>query len=124
NYTGQSAQPLIGNGVALVGHRGTAFLALAEKFFHFQNLGARSEEHTSELQSLTNLVCRLLLEKKKNCCWPRDRVSPRTPTAVSDHVGRAQMTSHDAAACAAAMYTSGVTTCRTTRRAVANVQCR
>src|SRR5258706_7886154 len=28
----------------------------------------RSEEHTSELQSLTNLVCRLLLEKKKNHC--------------------------------------------------------
>src|SRR5262249_60122564 len=27
--------------------------------------GHRSEEHTSELQSLTNLVCRLLLEKKK-----------------------------------------------------------
>src|SRR5437016_10765758 len=27
--------------------------------------GLRSEEHTSELQSLTNLVCRLLLEKKK-----------------------------------------------------------
>src|SRR5438093_10008729 len=26
----------------------------------------RSEEHTSELQSLTNLVCRLMLEKKKN----------------------------------------------------------
>src|SRR5262249_61908832 len=29
----------------------------------------RSEEHTSELQSLTNIVCRLLLEKKKNGCW-------------------------------------------------------
>src|SRR2546430_6011569 len=29
------------------------------------NLGARSEEHTSELQSQSNLVCRLLLEKKK-----------------------------------------------------------
>src|SRR5690606_42157671 len=28
-------------------------------------LGARSEEHTSELQSRENLVCRLLLEKKK-----------------------------------------------------------
>src|SRR5262249_60531623 len=28
-------------------------------------LPERSEEHTSELQSLTNLVCRLLLEKKK-----------------------------------------------------------
>src|SRR5258706_10545232 len=27
---------------------------------------SRSEEHTSELQSLTNIVCRLLLEKKKN----------------------------------------------------------
>src|SRR5438093_7772281 len=32
---------------------------------------ARSEEHTSELQSLTNLVCRLLLEKKKNTTQPR-----------------------------------------------------
>src|SRR5438046_6977667 len=30
-----------------------------------QRLERRSEEHTSELQSLTNLVCRLLLEKKK-----------------------------------------------------------
>src|SRR5437016_8742239 len=28
----------------------------------------RSEEHTSELQSLTKLVCRLLLEKKKTPC--------------------------------------------------------
>src|SRR5690242_21452037 len=28
--------------------------------------GRRSEEHTSELQSHVNLVCRLLLEKKKN----------------------------------------------------------
>src|SRR5437016_12064245 len=32
----------------------------------------RSEEHTSELQSLTNLVCRLLLEKKKKKQRPRD----------------------------------------------------
>src|SRR5437899_9792308 len=29
-------------------------------------LALRSEEHTSELQSLRHLVCRLLLEKKKN----------------------------------------------------------
>src|SRR6266851_9400888 len=29
-------------------------------------IGARSEEHTSELQSHHDLVCRLLLEKKKN----------------------------------------------------------
>src|SRR2546425_8208614 len=37
---------------------GASLLALA--------LSARSEEHTSELQSLAYLVCRLLLEKKKN----------------------------------------------------------
>src|SRR2546425_8084748 len=29
----------------------------------------RSEEHTSELQSLAHLVCRLLLEKKKQRAW-------------------------------------------------------
>src|SRR2546430_10174614 len=29
----------------------------------------RSEEHTSELQSQSNLVCRLLLEKKKKYTW-------------------------------------------------------
>src|SRR6266498_4228049 len=32
----------------------------------FLNQSARSEEHTSELQSRPHLVCRLLLEKKKN----------------------------------------------------------
>src|SRR5260370_15233107 len=32
--------------------------------------GLRSEEHTSELQSHLNLVCRLLLEKKKQQCVP------------------------------------------------------
>src|SRR2546430_11888465 len=40
-------------------HRGDPFF---RKRFH--NFG-RSEEHTSELQSQSNLVCRLLLEKKK-----------------------------------------------------------
>src|SRR5437016_9653087 len=34
-------------------------------FSVMQGVVLRSEEHTSELQSLTNLVCRLLLEKKK-----------------------------------------------------------
>src|SRR5688572_31754198 len=33
----------------------------------------RSEEHTSELQSQSNLVCRLLLEKKKKKKKPTDR---------------------------------------------------
>src|SRR6266571_4999847 len=32
--------------------------------------GSRSEEHTSELQSHVNLVCRLLLEKKKRIKFP------------------------------------------------------
>src|SRR5256886_10056573 len=39
----------------------------------------RSEEHTSELQSQSNLVCRLLLEKKKNhetnCAVPSSMVT-------------------------------------------------
>src|SRR5690606_41799311 len=38
----------------------------------------RSEEHTSELQSRENLVCRLLLEKKKQPCQGRNR-RPRQP---------------------------------------------
>src|SRR5687767_15311753 len=39
-----------------------AVQALRDRLFRAQ---ARSEEHTSELQSLAYLVCRLLLEKKK-----------------------------------------------------------
>src|SRR2546430_9595913 len=34
--------------------------------FRLEDMNVRSEEHTSELQSQSNLVCRLLLEKKKN----------------------------------------------------------
>src|SRR5947199_10246681 len=44
----------------------------------------RSEEHTSELQSLRHLVCRLLLEKKKRCrrtagCRRCSRMTYRSP---------------------------------------------
>src|SRR3712207_7422933 len=35
-----------------------------------QDVDLRSEEHTSELQSRQYLVCRLLLEKKKNLIYP------------------------------------------------------
>src|SRR5256885_11326135 len=42
---------------------GIAFVVL---YFDSKLGGERSEEHTSELQSPCNLVCRLLLEKKKN----------------------------------------------------------
>src|SRR5260370_26666873 len=37
-----------------------------------QLMNVRSEEHTSELQSHLNLVCRLLLEKKKKCLRDAD----------------------------------------------------
>src|SRR5258706_5477161 len=49
------------SGPNLSGRRGLKGLALS-----LATMDERSEEHTSELQSLTNLVCRLLLEKKKN----------------------------------------------------------
>src|SRR3712207_7282357 len=42
---------------------------------------ARSEEHTSELQSRQYLVCRLLLEKKKKSPFP----STNTKTSISSH---------------------------------------
>src|SRR5437016_9932387 len=46
--------------------------------------GTRSEEHTSELQSLTNLVCRLLLEKKKNKAEKLDpEYTNKTPPSCS-----------------------------------------
>src|SRR5207302_11239462 len=49
------------DGIACVGQRGLQVMENAAAFRH----AARSEEHTSELQSRENLVCRLLLEKKK-----------------------------------------------------------
>src|SRR5260221_3046911 len=43
------------------------------------SVGQRSEEHTSELQSHSDLVCRLLLEKKKNMSTsPLNVVTPAT----------------------------------------------
>src|SRR2546430_4108292 len=49
--------------------------------------GCRSEEHTSELQSQSNLVCRLLLEKKKHRARPRPTVPPATSRkALPSHV--------------------------------------
>src|SRR2546427_2004584 len=47
--------------------------------------GVRSEEHTSELQSQSNLVCRLLLEKKKN-----NQTQIPVPRHVTDDDARSQ----------------------------------
>src|SRR2546430_10881279 len=44
----------------------------------------RSEEHTSELQSQSNLVCRLLLEKKKNHVYRLATCHLRSPCRLSD----------------------------------------
>src|SRR5688572_30933221 len=43
----------------------TSLAGLAPPWAKVRDMSARSEEHTSELQSQSNLVCRLLLEKKK-----------------------------------------------------------
>src|SRR2546430_14437439 len=64
------ALPILAKAVALqAGNREILAVLPASYRINFQKLsaivGARSEEHTSELQSQSNLVCRLLLEKKK-----------------------------------------------------------
>src|SRR5438093_5256170 len=53
----------------------------------------RSEEHTSELQSLTNLVCRLLLEKKKPSSASRAFTVSVRLTADATH-SRCAVSSH------------------------------
>src|SRR5690348_18224202 len=49
--------------LALIGFGGRRAL---QSLFIWPLVSTRSEEHTSELQSPVHLVCRLLLEKKKN----------------------------------------------------------
>src|SRR2546425_3679041 len=46
-------------------------------------MNSRSEEHTSELQSLAYLVCRLLLEKKKKN--PSTQIMPYAPSRNRPH---------------------------------------
>src|SRR5437868_11705165 len=82
---GFTSGALLVDPVRLLGLRGREQIS---KLFEFDLLLARgkgafrSEEHTSELQSRFDLVCRLLLEKKKNyllrgllsCSWSDCRV--------------------------------------------------
>src|SRR2546422_7814569 len=55
-------------------------LILAHQYLSQLDPQVRSEEHTSELQSRLHLVCRLLLEKKKNVKSRVDISSPKTTT--------------------------------------------
>src|SRR5256885_12866575 len=52
-------------------------------FYVFATMQLRSEEHTSELQSPCNLVCRLLLEKKKKPHQHRPTCSLTTHTPTT-----------------------------------------
>src|SRR2546430_9386330 len=63
----RSRRPRRAGGTARIEAHGlVAVLALARVRLRLEaGTGYRSEEHTSELQSQSNLVCRLLLEKKK-----------------------------------------------------------
>src|SRR2546426_7081129 len=63
----------------LIGQSGP--LSGANKEFG-EGIRDRSEEHTSELQSPCNLVCRLLLEKKKNV----KHEAPAGPRHMSKHL--------------------------------------
>src|SRR5256714_5461702 len=74
-----NAQPLVHHGrvrTVALGHNGNLTNAaalrdeLAVQGIPLSSTSDRSEEHTSELQSLAYLVCRLLLEKKKKNCLP------------------------------------------------------
>src|SRR2546427_6637215 len=51
-----------------VSYRGAVYYqSSSSRWSRLNSVAGRSEEHTSELQSQSNLVCRLLLEKKKIC---------------------------------------------------------
>src|SRR2546422_7051287 len=54
----------------------------------------RSEEHTSELQSRLHLVCRLLLEKKKNRVYSRTLVSNSRPGLVGSSLSCVDVSEH------------------------------
>src|SRR5690606_39968692 len=61
----ETPEPLLYGGADPLVELGTAFDMVASHLDLHSLSPLRSEEHTSELQSRENLVCRLLLEKKK-----------------------------------------------------------
>src|SRR5256714_6079353 len=77
-----AATELAGADAILVG---SALMRAADPAAKLREL--RSEEHTSELQSLAYLVCRLLLEKKKNHCSNHLQLSTNPQTNRILHHG-------------------------------------
>src|SRR2546430_11090091 len=63
----EQARDRVGEGRRVAGGDQHRVLVVGQHLGHHSHAGGdqRSEEHTSELQSQSNLVCRLLLEKKK-----------------------------------------------------------
>src|SRR5256885_5211620 len=70
--------------------QGNGFIGNLDNAFFLGLKGepSRSEEHTSELQSPCNLVCRLLLEKKKNVLYNTQRELYIAARAVGVSVSR------------------------------------
>src|SRR2546425_4185681 len=66
----------------------TAWRACCTRCWRGSRPTPRSEEHTSELQSLAYLVCRLLLEKKKKrqTLHLPPRAHPKPPDPIQDHL--------------------------------------
>src|SRR5256885_5771026 len=60
-----------------------------------RNFTVRSEEHTSELQSPCNLVCRLLLEKKKYMSFPAFSKHTLSENERSSYTCRPTVIVHD-----------------------------
>src|ERR1035438_10792876 len=70
-------------------HGDIEFFSLFNNPFRGLSFEHKSEEHTSELQSLRHLVCRLLLEKKKNTQTSTPSVATLgvSPTATTRNAG-------------------------------------
>src|SRR6266446_11003227 len=69
--------------IDLLQHPGASIVVAGDRqppWVHARIHAIRSEEHTSELQSPCNLVCRLLLEKKKKQTGWRNRGEKKKPT--------------------------------------------
>src|SRR2546421_7989428 len=65
-----------------IAHSGTLISAILFLFRSGWRTAVRSEEHTSELQSRSDLVCRLLLEKKKKTEYVRPSTQLNTTAVI------------------------------------------